>query len=215
MAIAWDWVTLPINRVMFERRNLSRSGGQTLTGIEQVVQSSTDFWEAQITVKIRTAAQRLAYRAYKANSFGRVTEWIIPVCEPLYQPGLVQEWDDEYGPDFEIDANADILSGCAIGGNSIVISMADPIVVPKPGHYFSYNNRLYLLSAVTPGSPLGHYTVTFVPKARTAIGIGGVGTANFTMPVCLMRLADDRSGDMDRDFLQYADVQLRFVEVPV
>lgn len=81
MAIVWDTNTLPFHSIMFNRRNLSRSGGLTISGIEQVVQSSSDFWEAQATIKIRNRQQIFAYRAYQAQNFGRTGEWLIPVCD--------------------------------------------------------------------------------------------------------------------------------------
>jgi hypothetical protein len=80
MTISWDTTILPFHSVMFSRRNLSRSGGLTISGTEQVVQSSSDFWEAEATIKIRSREQRLAFRAYQAQNWGRTGQWLIPVA---------------------------------------------------------------------------------------------------------------------------------------
>jgi hypothetical protein len=47
VAIVWD-SSLQFHSVMFARRSLSKSGGQTISGVEQVVQSATDFWAAKV-----------------------------------------------------------------------------------------------------------------------------------------------------------------------
>jgi hypothetical protein len=62
MAVTWDYSVLPFQSVEFSRRNLSRSGGLTIFGTEQVVQSSSDFWAANVTLKVRKREQILAYR---------------------------------------------------------------------------------------------------------------------------------------------------------
>jgi hypothetical protein len=79
MAVTWDYSVLPFQSIEITRRNLSRSGGLTIFGTEQVVQSSSDFWAANVTLKVRKREQILAYRALQAQSYGRATEWLIPV----------------------------------------------------------------------------------------------------------------------------------------
>jgi hypothetical protein len=68
MAVTWDYSVLPFQSIEITRRNLSRSGGLTIFGTEQVVQSSSDFWAANVTLKVRKREQILAYRALQAQS---------------------------------------------------------------------------------------------------------------------------------------------------
>src|SRR5580765_4282585 len=104
MAITWDTTALPFQSVMFARRSLSRSGGQTISGVDQVVQSATDFWEAQTTVRIRTYDQKLLYRAYQSQNWGRAGEWVIPACDPFALPGGgVPVLDYSFARDFAVD----------------------------------------------------------------------------------------------------------------
>jgi hypothetical protein len=226
MTISWDTTILPFHSVMFSRRNLSRSGGLTISGTEQVVQSSSDFWEAEATIKIRSREQRLAFRAYQAQNWGRTGQWLIPVCDPAY-PVITIRGPDTFGSDFGADFGPDfstartpsvqivvtvatVTNAAAKGDRNITFTMNSP---PLPGMYFSLGSRLYLIGSVTPSSTtLRTYTANFAPKLRAATSIGA--TMEFANPRCLMRLAQDNIGQMNLDMLRFADVSLNFVEIP-
>jgi hypothetical protein len=221
MAIAWDTAILPFHSVMFSRKNLSRSGGLTISGTEQVVQSSSDFWEAEATIKIRSKEQRLAFRAYQAQNWGRAGQWLIPVCDPAY-PVITNVLEASFGPDFGPDFSspltptvetfvtvARVTNAAAKGDQVITFTMNAP---PLPGMYFSLGSRLYLIGSVTPSNTVRTYTANFAPKLRAATSIGA--TMEFANPRCLMRLAQDNIGQMNLDMLRFADVSLNFVEIP-
>jgi hypothetical protein len=225
MAIAWSNSTFPPRSVMFTRRSFSRSGGLGITGIEQVVQSSTDYWAATLSFKIHSSAQILAYRALQAQNWGRSGEWIIPACPQLGlpfggPPAADYSFGSDWGPDFSIGtAPTDIPPGegalstvlAAKGSRSITIQFIDPGFAPQPGMYFSIGNRLYLVGTVTP---LGvrTFTITFAPGLRAAAPINTA--VEFTSPRCLMRLAQDNEGELNLDWLRFAEISLNFVEVP-
>jgi hypothetical protein len=226
MALSWDKSILPVHSVMFARKNLSRSGGLTISGVEQVVQSSTDFWEAQIGLKIRTIQHRLAYRALMAQSFGRATEWIISACDP-FGSGITAvpdfSFDSSFDSSFALGSDAPAVIPSGVGGvtdadadkgdRQLDFEIVEHELVPLPGQYFSIGDRLYVIGTVSDLGTAHHYRVTFAPGLRADALAGS--TMEFSNPRCLMRLAQDNIGQMNLDMLRFADITLSFVEVPV
>lgn len=217
MAVSWDTNLLPFKSVMFARDTLSRSGGRTITGIEQVVQSVSELWTAKASFRVRTVDQRRYYRSLQAMNWGRSGQWLIPPCDPYVVRGDYGEFSLDFSSDFSIGASNNItaqVNGSAVlGARQITFtltSIADP--VPPVGCYFSIGSRLYLIASLTPWTTLGKYTATFVPGLRVAVASGA--TVEFTHLRCLMRLASDTEGQMDLDMLRFSDVTLNFIEVP-
>jgi hypothetical protein len=232
MALAWDYTVLPFQSFEATRRNLSRSGGLTISGTEQVVQSSSDFWAINATVRIHRREHILAYRALQAQSFGRATEWLIPV--PISAGIFVQtriitnsateaSFSSEFSPEFPEEDIIQIITRIPYphvtgrmtatalrSSGTISFTMDNPAWVPIPGIYFSIGSRLYMMATVSNSGTT--FTATFVPKLR-ATAITGA-TIEFSQPKCLMRLAQDNIGQMNLDMLKFADVSLNFVEVP-
>jgi hypothetical protein len=222
--IVWPSSLLQSDTVMFARRSMSRSGGQTISGIDQIVSSSTDFWEAQIRVKIRRDYQRLAFRALMARSNGRASHWLIPVCAESADIGA---FDQGFSSGFQVIGSdrivnattASVLTAAAAGSRSLVIRMVSNDQFPVSGQYFSIGSRLYLIgdvSVVTAGVNY-NFTITFSPGLRAA-AIPQPGPSptslDFLNPKCRMRLAQDNMGDMSLEMLRFSDVQLGFVEIP-
>jgi hypothetical protein len=217
MALAWNTTDLPLHTSMFSRRNLSRSGGTTITGVEQVVQSISDFWEATISFKVRTAKQILAYRALQAQSSGRATQWIVPACPaPLFPDGVPAgveiSFDDSYGDDFPNGVSGAAASSAAFGARTINITLSPAGVVALPGMFFSIGNRLYVIATATSLGG-GTYQVTFAPSLRAGVSAGTA--VEFSHPTCLMRLAQDNIGQMSLELFRFADISLSFFEVPI
>jgi hypothetical protein len=231
MTIAWDTTLLPFQSVMFSRRNLSRSGGLTISGTEQVVQSSSDFWESQVTIKIRNKEQTLAYRAYQAQNWGRAGQWLIPTCstapitvEVPPTPVTGGDFGPDFGPDFSRGGTGGstgvaamlethgVVNAMAVKGSLTLSCHFSVVGAPAPlsGMYFSIGSRLYLIGTVS-GGPI-NYAITFIPKLRADAIVGTV--MEFSRPHCLMRLAQDNIGQMNLDMLRFADVSLNFVEIP-
>lgn len=225
MAIAWPISTLPFQSMGFNRKNLSRSGGLTITGVEQVVQSSTDFWEARASVKIRKPTQVLAYRALQAQQWGRAAEWILPACPnplvPAEPPPADYSWSDDWSEDFSIGPAPPIIppgEGALVtvdadaGDRTLTFVFIDPTFTPQAGMFFSIGNRLYMIGTIgLVGTRT--YTATFSPGLRVSAAIDDA--VEFSSPRCLMRLTADNIGNMDLDMLRFSDITLSFVEVPV
>jgi hypothetical protein len=174
----------------------------------------------------------LAYRALQAQSYGRATEWLIPVpisagifaqTKIVIQNYPEASFSAEFSPEFTDDdirttiveipyphitgkANATALRSA----NTISFTMDDAKWVPVPGIYFSIGSRLYLMATVSKAGNV--YTATFAPKLRITANVGS--PIEFSQPKCLMRLAQDNIGQMNLDMLKFADVSLSFVEVP-
>ena|SRR6478736_5102395 len=224
MAIAWP-SDFPYISAMFARKSLSRSGGFTVTGVEQVVASSTDFWVASISFKIHSREQILAYRGLQAQQWGRAAEWIIPACPKLGLPAGTPEadysWSDDWSTDFSIGPPpgsipagyvALVTTLAARGARTITAEFIEGAdLVPVPGMFFSIGNRLYSIATVAAVATR-RYTITFAPGLRAG---AAVSTAlEFSSPRCLMRLTDDNAGQLDLDMLRFSDQKLNFVEVP-
>lgn len=247
MPINWDCSVLPFQSVEISRRNLSRSGGLTIFGTEQVVQSSSDFWAMNAAVRIRKREQILAYRALQAQSFGRATEWLVPVpisagvfaqTRFVIRSALEASFSGEFSTEFTggqivntvVNVPYPHITGrvqatALRGATTLTLTMDNSVWVPEPGTYFSIGPRLYLIATVTPpatggtappsgsgAQSSGVYTITFVPKLR--VTANGGSAIEFTLPKCLMRLANDNIGQMNLDMLKFSDVSLSFVEVP-
>jgi hypothetical protein len=241
MAVTWDYSVLPFQSIEITRRNLSRSGGLTIFGTEQVVQSSSDFWAANVTLKVRKREQILAYRALQAQSYGRATEWLIPV--PISAGIFAQtrfvvqnfpeaSFSAEFSPEFlEEDIRTTVtripyphitgkVSGTAVNGATSLNFTMDDSGIRGGVHNDPwvpvpgvYFSIGSRLYLIATVSKAGNiYTATFVPKLRTTANVNA--TIEFSQPKCLMRLAQDNIGQMNLDMLKFSDVSLSFVEVP-
>jgi hypothetical protein len=223
MAIAWPRSDLPYSSAMFARRFLSRSGGQTITGVEQVVASSSEYWIATIGFRIRNSAQILAYRALQARQWGRAAQWIIPACPqpgvPLSPPPADYSFSDDWSEDFSIGPPPTIVPPgegalvtvlAARGARSITFQFQDPTFIPKVGMFFSIGDRLYSIGTLTPAG-VRTYTATFAPGLRAAAPVDSI--VEFSAPRCLMRLMEDSAGQLDLEQLRISEQRLNFIEV--
>lgn len=223
MALAWPKSALPYQSVMFARKSLSRSGGSTITGLEQVIQSSSDYWVATIGFRIRNSAQILAYRALQAQQWGRAAQWIIPACPqpgvPSSPPPADFSFSDDWSEDFSIGPPPSIVPPgegalvttiAARGARSLTFEFYDPSFIPKPGMFFSIGDRLYSIGTIALAAGRV-FTATFSPGLRVAAAVDDA--VEFSDPRCLMRLAEDNAGQLDLDQLRTSEQRLNFVEV--
>jgi hypothetical protein len=222
-AIAWPESALPYHSVMFARKSFSRSGGNTVTGLEQVIASSSDYWVATIGFRIRKSSQILAYRALQAAQWGRAAEWIVPACPqpgvPVTPPPADYSWSDDWSEDFSIGPAPTIIPPgegalvttiAARGARSLTFEFIDPSFLPKPGMYFSIGNRLYCIATIDGAGSVRRYTATFSPGLRVAAAVDDA--VEFSSPRCLMRLASDNEGQLDLEQLRISEQRVNFVE---
>lgn len=231
--IVWPTAVLPPQSIMFSRQTMSRSGGQSVSGVEQVVMSSADRWRAKLVTKITRMEQALAFRAMMAAADGRAGTWMVPTCSGFQRLGpsvkgvfpaigvttiVNAPFSDAATFDdtgtFETKTVMGIVSvPASIRSRSISVQMTTDVAQnPIAGHYFSIGQALYVIatSDPDPSETPGLYTLTFRPGLRVAAAQGDV--VDFSRPACRMRLASDDSGELSLDQLRFATVSLDFVE---
>lgn len=213
-AMEWSPALLP-RQVHFTPAVQSRTGGLSLNGSEQIIQSDAGRWQAKVVVSLRGESSNLALRAFLAQMGGRAGTVLVPKWD-MFRPADLNGrtlsqvhgvgYDDArpqdgsgwnfdlsgFGQDSSSVAN---LAAPALSGTTQIAIETDASEGPRPGHYFGIGFRLYLISHVwreVEGAPL---KVRFWPRLRSAADAGE--TVILDRPVCLMRFAsDDVGGDM-------------------
>lgn len=205
----------------------SKSGGQSQSGIEQVVASPAARWECKLTLPpLRSAGDIITYRGWLAAMQGRVGTVLMPAFETGRQPWPI---DDQgralrpgrarnagligtaYAVDPVKDAQSNILvtaAAAALNATQLVITatQAGPILA---GHRFSLGQRLHeIMTCDALGQ--GVYSISVRPWLRAAIAPSSV--CEFRAPVCLMRFKTDAEGALDLDLNRVANPTINLVE---
>lgn len=209
-------------RVMFHPQLTSRSGGATISGIEQIVASSAGRWAASLAFEVghgmarmprsaRDADSVLVWRALLAQLEGRTNNLIIGPYDSLNTPGAiagtryaasVPHSDDAAFEDESQYAQpgspAVVAAAYVVGATAITVRMLAGHM-PEAGQYFSVVDRLYLIKTVAAGAGAGEWICTVWPPARDAVTAAQVAAhlpADFDEPRCKMRLAQDGAGQL-------------------
>jgi hypothetical protein len=226
--IAWPALLKP-NNGGFAQMVRSLSGGPSLSGFEQVVPQMTDRWQARYQVPVRSRDQMLAMRTMLATLRGRAGTIALPLNENRFAPWRTDQYGRRFTPKYvrtrpldgspyadPANINDTLITATVINAASwtastlnLRITVGDP---PRPGNRFSIKARLYEIGTVTA---LGgtDYTVTVWPWLRFAVAAGAV--ADFTTPVCEMRLMTDDQGQdamQSLEVMKYASPVLQFEE---
>jgi hypothetical protein len=226
--IVWPSTLKPTNGG-FGQLLRSLSGGPTLSGFEQVVPQMTDRWQARYQIPLRNRDQMLAMRAMLGNLRGRTGTIALPAYENRYAPWYVDQFGRRHTPRFvrtrALDGSvyadpanlndtlisATVRDAAAQAATWVVIRMTAG-AAPQPGNRFSINARLYEISTVMVVGA-ADYHCSIWPWLRFATTGGTV--ADFTTPVCEMRLASDDQGQdalQSLDVMKYASPVLQFEE---
>lgn len=210
--------------VLFDIENVSRSGGVSTNGMEQVVGSGVGRWTARLAdIRIRTNAQILTWRAFKHGLRGRAgtilvspydgkrTNWPVDEYGRVLHPGFTRrrQLDGTIYEDPEIptasQVNATFAANAAARATTVQITVAQGSAI-KAGQYFSPSaGRLHVVTAV-----LSATSFSIEPPLRQAVSLGQA--VNFTRPTCEMRLASDDSGSLDIQIARFGIVSLDLVE---
>jgi hypothetical protein len=174
--LAWPTLLKP-NAGGFAPFVRSLSGGQSLSGIEQVVPQFHDRWQARFSFALNRNDRVLALRSLLAALRGRANTVALPAFECGRSPA--------FGPVAPVTA----FQFSPINATEIVV--ATDGAVPAAGYLFSIGPRMYVSQAVVTLSP-GRFAVTIWPWLRVAAPPGT--PLNFSAPVCEMRLASDAEG---------------------
>jgi hypothetical protein len=227
--MAWPSVLLPSGGgfATFVR---SLSGGQSLSGIEQVQPQRHDRWRAQFMFPIRREAEVLAFRALVTGMRGRAGTVLLPAFDKARAP-----WPVVFGvrqtPSVvrtraldgtvyaDSDAMVDALIAATVSKPAALNATRIRVTFtaggePLPGYRFSIASRMYEILSVSGLSLAGQtYQFDIWPWLRTDVSAGTA--VNFTSPKCEMRFQTDGEGAdalLALEGLRTADATLRFDE---
>ena len=201
----------------------SRSGGQSISGSEQVT-AMNPTWRASFSGPVVTEESVLSWRAFVGAMTGRAGTVLVPRWE-AYGPrdlnGRVMSeveaasYDggslnfDLSGFGQETPTHATLAAAAGLNATRISVNLVD-IEGPRPGQYFGIGDRLYLAThvwMVAEGQPT---QIQFTPWLRAAAPLGA--RVILDRPVCLMRFAGDQTGELELDMGRWGDGSFDFVE---
>lgn len=193
--LTWPTILKPVSGgyASFVR---SLSGGQSLSGFEQVQPQLHDRWMAGFGFRVRNAAQRLLWRGFLASMRGRANTVLLPA----YGEGSI----------------AKPLSATANASAALNATVIDLLLAagasPQAGQYFSIGTRMHVIERNEQIAG-ALYRLTIWPWLRADLA---AGTAlNFATPACEMRFATDQEGAealSSLELLRSANFSLRFDE---
>ncbi|MDB5620764.1 hypothetical protein [Tardiphaga sp.] len=186
----------------------SLSGGQAISGTEQVTGQMVDRWQASYQIPIRTPDAVLALRAFLLSMRGRLNTVALPAIDGGRAPWEVDRFGRRQTPGHARDrfksldgtafaapaglADTLITAKVAAAASAIDTELTIAMVkgsAPQPGHLFSIGPRLYAIESVAGDGP---YDLTIWPWLREDVAISAA--VNFTSPVCKMRFQTDNEG---------------------
>lgn len=222
----WDPVLVPSSE-QWVPRNTARTGGQSFTGVEQLVESPTARMTASLTIPCNTRAKVLAAR--RVIALGRTQAWMLGPVEVNRAPwaidpltggaityagqisGAAAPYND--ASDFVLAADA-ALNATAItvtrraGGHLI------------PGQLLSIGGQLRTIVDLLSDDPTeagtglalpGNIGLAIRPWTRAAFAAGT--PVEFGRPVGRMRLASDETGALMLQLSRTGTVTFDFVEL--
>jgi len=222
-AMQWPAAIFP-RQAMFHPDTPSRSGGLSITGVEQVTVSGAGRWKARVDVPITNENAVLAWRSMLAQLEGRAGTILVPKWElqgprdmngrRLEQIGTAFYSEDGLNFDLSGWGQADFTFatleiGALAGATQISLNLVNG-EGPRPGQYIGIDQRLYLCSSVWTETLGGATRARIWPRLRTAAAAGT--RVILDRPVCLMRLADDASGELMLEYGRWGNATLDFVE---
>lgn len=215
LAPTWPKLLCPTN-VRLDLTTPSRSGGQSVTGQEQVVVSGASRWALTFTdVPVRTREQIQSWRAIEAQLDGRANAILVPVYDWGRAPALPDRVPFADGVPFSDGAEfRQAVTAIALAANATVNATVLQVTwngpAPAAGQHFSLGQRVYRVARVDLGSMTGTGRLTIRPWLRDAWSAGTM--LNFTNPRCLMRLAKDDGMSLDLEFWRLGHPGVEFVE---
>ncbi|MGO1079723.1 hypothetical protein [Inquilinus sp. CA228] len=209
----------------------TRSGGETITGREQIVHSGLGRWVADVTFAAHDPASIRLLRALVAKLQGRLNAVSIGPCDCFSAPDSVPlvhgiPYDDQ---SFHTDGAGFVQGGTppvvieevtniqALAGAYSVKIMIGSTIAPIPeGVYIGLTGRLYMVVGYTE---LENETaqLDLLPRIRPStsdptVAIPVDETVLWCGARCPMRLATDDSGSLQLQLARYGTATLSMVE---
>jgi hypothetical protein len=221
--VIYDWPAILVaNAERFHLDARTRSGGETISGREQVVGSGLGRWVATLTVPLHTPAKIRAMRSLLARLDGRANgvrvgpcdcrngNQIIPVTGDIpYAP--TGAFHTPTGAGFSIGGSSPYISAAASAGATQIRIFNGSTALPVlEGSFFGVGGYLYVVVGVDPQP--GEETILDIrPKLRTAVEDDDeVEWCHARVP---MRLSADDSGAFELQLARTGTATLDLVEV--
>jgi hypothetical protein len=199
--------------------NADRSGGASLTGIEQVVSSGSGRVRSTLNFQL-FRDETLSMRSLIAALRGRAGTVLVPPFDMTEapQPGVndpgilgLNLVPRGVNPPADLSAGlyVTVLADAPLRSTSMRLNFPGGRT-PVQGNYMGVGQRLHILTSVSKVAD-GVFDCTFEPGLRQYIF--ATASVEFTSPVCRMRLATP-VGQLPIDANYVTSVQLDFVEAP-
>lgn len=198
----------------------TRSGGETVSGREQVVSSGLGRWKASLSFPLINREMILAFRAWITQMDGRANRTMIGPCDcsignrfgPAFG-GIPHSDQTMFGDGAgyaQGSVPAEAVAVAAAGTYEVRIyngSTELPILV---GSYIGLAGFFYVIVSATPQAD-NETVLGILPKLRAPVPIGSpIDWCHARAP---MRLATDESGAFDLNLSRYGNPTLDLVEV--
>lgn len=222
--ITWPRTTLVPRECNLDIEPQGVAGPPSLSGFRQTVSSPAAAWRIRyVGINVHRPALVLLWRALAARMEGRAARIVLPVhdrrelrpfpdgegpIDPLpHSDGTY--FSDGTGYDQTV-INVRLAAALALRDTtaSVLLYHAGTI---QPGMHFSIGERLYRVTAVTPGEGIAA-TIEFLPPARESAGPGAV--LEFEYPVCRVRLAAENGMSLALAVGRHGMASVDFFEDP-
>lgn len=221
MSFSWPAI-LKARRSNPHLRGALRSGGRSISGIEQRVASDAGYFEVVYDgIRIRNLKEATAYRAMIAR-LRHGESILLAIC-------------DRYLPTGARSGNAAIVVQANAPLRATQVTLTVTNVDVKLGHYISVGDRLHVITEIVSGptappmlnpiatdaafvdepwtdsvSGSANYTVKLLPPLRSAVPAGTAATFRDLTLRCVIKDAGD--GDLDLDLGRFGAPSLTFIE---
>lgn len=227
-AAQWPAIVFP-RAGAFYIENQSRSGGVSILGNEQVTVAPSSRWRARFSIPVVTESSVLVWRAFVGAMGGRAGTALVPKWEAYgprdangrrFEELATAQWGDQLFDDngsFDLSgwgqddapAYATLAGTAALNAAQIAVNYSEGIDGVRPGQYFGIGQRLHLVTQTWQeyDAPA---QIRFTPWLRESVPAGTPVIIDH--PVCLMRFAQDQTGELELDMGRWGQGGLEFVE---
>lgn len=211
--------------IQWSIENVSRSGGMSLLGSEQVVSSPSGRWKAALTLSVSAQAwnspgEVLLLRGLLAKLRGRARTIAVPYVDfrtPAHLAGIfierVPHSDGSGISDGSAysQASVPVTLAASVAMNATLVTLLFPAgIQPLPGQCFTLpDGRMHQVADLIAFDGAA-WMVEISPWLRADYAAGAA--ADFDKPNCPMRLAKDDSGALTITRDIFATPSIEFVE---
>lgn len=217
--IEWPAMLKPRAGSGFTLDERSRTGGRSLSGIEQIIGTGSAMWMYEASLDLRKPGTILAWRGLVAALDGRLGIVRIPHCDmdrtPRFLSGLPKALGSTFSTGATFATGARFgntrasmpVDTAAVGATTITATVPTNWLL-VPGHRIGIGEGLYEIRSVSRSGTAA--TLTIRPGLRAAIGSGAYIVLD--KPTCLMRLTADMASKVELELLRFGSATVRMAE---